>query len=113
MVCRSWCRTSRAQIRREWPSTRENSHTMRLTPWLVRERNLEAGQVDLSLLAGRGLEPTLDGGGWGGPDHRDASLDGRIGPREAALLQLPPQPHGRQPRVGAEALAKIRDKGVR
>src|SRR3954469_23182669 len=82
-------------------------------PWLVGELNLEAGQVDLGLLAGRGLEPNLDREGGGGPDHRDGSLDGRIGPREAALLQFPPQPDGCQPRVGAEALAKIRDKGVR
>src|SRR5689334_10836451 len=82
-------------------------------PWLVGELNLEAGQVDLGLLAGWGLEPNLDREGRGGPDHRDGPLDGRIGSREAALLHLPPQPDGRQPRVGAEAFAKIRDKGVR
>src|SRR5215208_1602181 len=68
-----------------------------LDPWLVSELNLEAGQVNLGLLAGRGLEPNLDREGRGGPDHRDAPLDGRIGPREAALLQLPPKPDGFSP----------------
>src|SRR5437868_2015552 len=31
-VCRSWWTTKRAQISLEKPSTRENSHTIRLTP---------------------------------------------------------------------------------
>src|SRR3954464_7495045 len=44
-------------------------------PWLIGERNLEAGEVDLGLLAGRGLEPNLDRERCGGPDRRDGPLD--------------------------------------
>jgi len=68
-----------------------------LDPWLIGELNLEAGQVDLGLLAGRGLEPNLDRERCGGPDRRDGSLDGRIGPREAALPR-PSGPAGAVPR---------------
>ena len=53
---------NRAQIRREYPSTMENSQTIRVNPGFVGELNLEPGQIDLGLLARRSLEPYLERG---------------------------------------------------
>ena len=97
-VCRSWCRTKRAQIRREWPSTSENSQTMRVDARLVGEDDLEVGEVDLRLVARRGLEADLEGRRLARPHRAQEVASRRCSRRRSRAPDLAQQPRGGQAR---------------
>ena len=69
-VCRSWCTTKRAQIRRRVAEHHGEQPDDARDAGLVGELDLEVGEVDLGLLAGRRLEADLEGRDRIGPDAR-------------------------------------------
>ena len=62
--------------------------------WLVDELDFETGEIDLRLLAGRRLEANFESGAgcWSKIAH--AISHRAIAAGKAALLDLPPKPHG-------------------
>jgi hypothetical protein len=74
---------------------------------LVCEADLEAGEVDLGLQAGRGLEADLEGLHLVGPQLLHSALDRGVAAGEAAFAELAPQPHRRQPGIGAQTLPQV------
>ena len=62
-----------------------------LHPRLVGELGLEEGEVHLALLAGRGLEATLEHRGRRRPDHAQELGDGGVAALEAELAELAPE----------------------
>ena len=79
---------------------------------LVGERHLELGEVDLRLLAGRGLEADLEDGGRRRPQLAQRVRDGGVAALVAALLQLPQEAPAGQARIGLDPLAQVRDERV-
>ena len=77
----------------------------------IREGDEEAGEVDLRLLAGRGLEADLVGLGLGRPDRGGEPLHRGVGTGVAALAQLAGQAHGTQVGEGGDPLAQIIEIG--
>ena len=97
---------------REWPSTSENSQTMRVTPGSSSKRDDEAGEVDLRLMAGRRLEANLEGlRPVARPDRRDEALHRGVSAGIAALAQLARQSRCGQIRESRDPLAQIVEVG--
>src|SRR5580700_11257145 len=61
-----------------------------LNPWLVGELDVELGEVDLRLLAGRRLEAHFESGGADGAKIARAIAHDAVAAGEAALLDLSP-----------------------
>src|SRR5215207_1694679 len=74
---------------------------------LIGERDLEAGEIDLGLLAGRRLEAHLEWFDRLWPDLAHGTLHGRIAAGVTPLAQLTPQPYGGQAGIGRQALVQI------
>ena len=81
-------------------------------PRLVGERHLELGEVDLRLVAGRGLEADLERGGRWRPQIAERIGDGGVAAPVATLLQLPKEAPAGQARPGRNPLAQVRDERV-
>src|ERR1700751_6350973 len=81
-------------------------------PGLVGELNLEPGQIDLSLLARRGLEPHLKRGDGFRPDVAHRALHRGVAARVAALSHFAPQPYRGEARKGGKPLAQIRQEWI-
>lgn len=77
----------------------------------IREGDDEAGEVDLRLLAGRGLEADLVGLGLGRPDRGGEPLHRGVGTGIAVLAQLAGQAHGAQVGEGGDPLAQVIEVG--
>jgi hypothetical protein len=84
-LCRSLWRTNRAKISREQPSTMEKPDDA-FDSRLVDELDLEPGEVDLGLLAGRRLEARFVSCAAGGSDKRsrNAAAFSGVGPATSA-----------------------------
>ena len=74
---------------------------------LVGECELETGEIDLGLLARRRLEAHLEWLDRLRPDVADGPLHRRVTAAIASLTQLATQPHGREARIGRQALPQI------
>ena len=73
-VCRSWCRTKRAQINRLIAEHEREQPDDPRHRRLVGEDDLELGKVDLRLLARRRLEANLEAGVGAGRRSRRKSV---------------------------------------
>lgn len=73
----------------------------------IEEGDLEAGEVDLRLLAGWRLEANLERLGRLRPDVAHRALHDGVTAREAALLELAMEADGRPTRIGREPFAQI------
>ena len=78
---------------------------MRMIAGLVGEHDLEVGEIDLRLRAGRRLEADLERLDRFRPNVADGALYRRVAAGVAPLTQLPPQPHGREAGIGRKPLA--------
>ena len=78
-----------------------------LDPWLVGELDVELGEVDLRLLAGRRLEAHFESGGADGAKVARAIAHDAVAAGEAALLDLSPPAYGGQAGIGRQTLAQI------
>ena len=83
-----------------------------LDPWLVGELDVELGEVDLRLLAGRRLEAHFESGGADGAKVARAIAHDAVAAGEAALLDLSPQAYGGQAGIGRQTLAQIGLEGI-
>src|SRR3954469_3235698 len=109
--CMSWCTTKRpdqARVAKHQGEEPDDS----LDAGLIGELDLEAGEIDLGLLAGRGLEPHFEWRDRIGPDATHGSLHGRGPAGVPPLTQLPPEPHGREAGKSCEPLAHIRQEAI-
>lgn len=68
---------------------------------LVGEGELKAGEIDLSLFAGWGLEAHLDWQGRGRADTGNGALHGGVGAGEAALPEFTPEAYGGELQVSS------------
>ena len=81
-------------MKREWPSTSENRHMIRMAPGSSVNSVTKRSEVDLGLLAGRRLEPHLERlRAVVGPDRGHEPLHRRVGTAVAALADLTRQTH--------------------
>jgi hypothetical protein len=58
-LCISWCRTKRAQMKREWPRTMDKEPDDPLDAGLIEELDIEASEVARRLFARRRLQAHL------------------------------------------------------
>ena len=103
-VCRSWCTTKRAQISRRVAEHHGEQPDDALDAGLVGELDLELGEVDLGLLAGRRLEAHLEAGADRvGRMSRTQSRHRRVAAGIAALLAARATAAGGQAGIGRQA----------
>ena len=79
---------------------------------LVGEGDLEAGQVDLRLLARQGLEAHLERPRGIRPQSAHRAFHRRVAAGVAALAEFTPKPDGGQPGIGGQPLAQVTQEGI-
>src|SRR5689334_11838490 len=90
----------------------EISQTIRVTPGSSVNSTSNRGQISLSLLAGRGLEPHLERGDGVGPDVAHSALHRGVAASVATLSHFAPQPHRGEARKGDKPFAQIRQEWI-
>ena len=83
-----------------------------LHPRLVSELGLEEGEVRLALLAGRGLEATLEHRGRCRPDHAQELGNSGIATLKAELAELAPETSSGQLREAFRPLPQVSLEGL-
>ena len=96
----------------EWPSTMENSQTILGARRLIGEDDMELGEIDLCLLAGRCLEANLEALRFRRPNVAQEIGQRRVAAAIAEILDLTEKPPPRQAGIGLHTIAQIGREGI-